>query len=733
MDFNNKIYNINKKLQNINGKNNKEIYISVINEYDKIIKSINLTEYQSIPNEIESIETYLLCYKEPFRNYEKNKNLTNILNIYLNTSIIYKQLSLIEENKELKIQYLQDALFLLKTTLHITLCNDIIQMEIVSLYSLLCDSVNDIKISIKLLNEALVYLQPKNSYLIHYNLGFLYSKLNLYQESLIHYKKSIYITTTIFNQDKDKTLINNILVNSINNIACLYRSLKCWNEAVYYICLGLEYVNDDPDLLNNLGTIFTEMRRTDLSKQCFEKAYKMFENSIISNDKKKLKSEILLNLGHMYSYNGENLKAIEIYNESLENYNLIYSFQNKLMNLNYLYYDLNNPLDYIYKQHLLTNSFYKNTLNYSINKSKQLNKTLNIGFVSGDFVEHPVSYFISNLITLLNKTNYNVFCYSQTLIDTVKYTLPNLKFIFNNSTIEACNLIIKDNIDILIDLSGHTANNRLDIFYAKPAPIQISYCGYANTTGLKTIDYRITDKYCDNELSEYFHSEKLLFIDNCFLNYTPTPYEHFDLNKLEKLHKQPFLQNKNFITIGCFNRLNKISDKYIDLCNLILENCPVKFIFKTKALLNENIKQSFLKKFIKSENITILDCDFSHNAHLLQYNNLDLSLDTFPYCGTTTTCESLLMGVPVITLKDSNEIPLHSHNVSTSILFNSNLKEYVFTDIQEIPDFINSLFDSKDFDWTHLKNKTRNTFLNGKVCDSDLFVKNFTNVIQDLL
>jgi tetratricopeptide (TPR) repeat protein len=193
-------------------------------------------------------------------------------------------------------------------------------MEIVSLYSLICDAVQDTKLSIKILNEALVYLQPKNSYLIHYNLGFLYSKLNLYQESLINYKKSIYITTTEKSKtsNKDK-LIDNILINSINNIACLYRSLKCWNEAVYYVCVGLEYKNDDPDLLNNLGTIFTEMRRTDLSKQCYEKAYKMIENSIISNDKKKLKSEILLNLGHMYSYNGDNLKAIEKYNESLEN------------------------------------------------------------------------------------------------------------------------------------------------------------------------------------------------------------------------------------------------------------------------------------------------------------------------------------------------------------------------------------------------------------------------------
>ena len=748
-DFYHKINNINKEIELINKYKHKHeiknIYKKIINDYDNILKNINVSDYLYIPSKIENLDTYLLNYKEPLNYYDLEISQNDILNVYLNFSIIYKQLSFIEEKKEIKIEYLEKCLNLLKETLQINMNNNTIQMEIVSIYSILCDVVKDTKKCIELLNNCLIFINPQNSYLVHYNLGFLFSKLNLIEQSITHYKKSIYICqiekNTNTNTNTNNSLFNSIFSNSINNISSLYRSLKCWNESVYYLCLGLENLNNDPDLLNHLGIVFTEMRRTDLSEQCFKRAYENIDKTFISNDKNKLKSEILLNWGHMESYNGNNTKSIEKYNKSLENYPIIYSFQNKLMNLNYLYFDLNNPLKYIYDQHCLINNFYKKQLNlqknrFKFNKNKN-SSIINIGFISGDFVEHPVSFFISYIIQnlskkFINNKRINVICYSQSFIDLNKYNINStIKFISNLSSIDAANLIYNDNIDILFDLSGHTSNNRLDIFYLKPSPIQISYCGYANTTGLNTIDYRITDKICDNELSQKFHSEKLIYLNDCFLCYNPSPYK-LDFKPLE-LSNQPFLDNK-YITIGCFNRVNKISKEFITLCNKLLNNkrYPVKFIFKTKALLNEKVKQSFVNNFIKPECIEILDCSFSHTDHLLIYNKLDFSLDTFPYSGTTTSCESLLMGVPVITLKDNNSIPLHSHNVTSSILINSNLNEYVFKNFNDIIKFIEISFLKNNIYWKSLKQNTRNKFLNGKVCNSELFINNFVDMLNKL-
>lgn len=742
--FYHKINDINKQIELINKckKNDeiKNIYKQIINEYNNILSNINVSNYLYIPSKIQNLDTYLTNYKEPLKNYDLEISYNDILNVYLNFSIIYKQFSFIEEKRELKIEYLEKCLNLLKETLQINMNNDTIQMEIVSIYSILCDVVKDTEKCIELLNNSLIFIKPNNSFLIHYNLGFLYSKLNSIDKAITHYKNSIYICKVEKNKNTNNNLFNTIFANSINNISSLYRSLKCWNESVYYLSLGINNLNNDPDLLNHLGIIFTEMRRTDLSEECFTRAYENVDKSFISNDKNKLKSEILLNWGHMESYNGNNTGSIEKYNKSLEIYPIIYSFQNKLMNLNYLYFDLNDPLKYIYDQHNLINNFYKKHLNLQKNYfkfNKKNSSLINIGFISGDFVEHPVSFFISYLIQNLSKhyinnKKINVICYSQSFIDLNKYNInATIKFISNLTSIDAANLIYNDNIDILFDLSGHTSNNRLDIFYLKPSPVQVSYCGYANTTGLSTIDYRLTDKICDNSLSQKFHSEKLIYLKNCFLCYNPNPYK-LDFKPLE-LSTQPFLYNK-YITIGCFNRVNKISKEYILLCNKLLNNTkyPIKFIFKTKALLNEKTKKSFVNNFVKPECIEILDCSFSHTDHLLIYNKLDFSLDTFPYSGTTTSCESLLMGVPVITLKDNNDTPLHSHNVTSSILINSNLSEYVFKNYNDIIKFIEISFLKNKLYWKLLKQNTRERFLNGKVCDNKSFINNFVDILHKI-
>jgi predicted O-linked N-acetylglucosamine transferase (SPINDLY family) len=437
----------------------------------------------------------------------------------------------------------------------------------------------------------------------------------------------------------------------------------------------------------------------------------------------------------MHSYNGDNQKAIDNYNKSLQiSPNFALPFQNKLMNLSYLFDQLNDKM-YITLQHKLVNKLYKKGAAFAFDKSFFHSDKINIGIVSGDFVDHPVSFFISTFLKHYDTSRFNVTCYSECVINTALFNKEiKLKIIRNMSAKQAAQTIYNDNIHILFDLAGHTACNRLDVFALKPAPIQITYIGYPFTTGLDEMDYRITDSICDNiSISQKFYTETLLPLPNCFLCYDPSAGQESKY-PIPQLSTSPYVQNQH-ITFGCFNRLNKITDSVIKIFNTILTTHPQsKFVFKTKALLNKTIKAVFLQKFDESvrSRINIIDCTISHVDHLSVYNQIDIAIDTFPYSGTTTSCEALLMGVPVFSLYDT-EYYFHPNNVSCSILKNSDMDFYICNNINELYDKITKLYDKNTEFWNNLKHDTRQQFLNGNVCNKDLYMKDITNLLQNLL
>jgi len=452
-------------------------------------------------------------------------------------------------------------------------------------------------------------------------------------------------------------------------------------------------------------------------------------------------SEIYLNYGHMHSYNGDNEKSIDCYNQSLKIVpKFALPFQNKIMNLNYIFDQL--PDDnkmYITNQHKQINKLYsKNPKPFVFNRDFFNTPKINIGIISGDFIDHPVSYFICTYLKNFDTTRFNVTCYSECLINTGLFN-KNLqfKFIKNMSQEKASKLIYDDRIHILLDLAGHTAFNRMDIFSFKPSPIQITYIGYPFTTGLKEMDYRITDSICDNpNVSQSFYTEKLLYMKNCFLCYDPDVINRTDVKSsfvFPKLKQTPFVKN-GYITIGCYNRINKITDNVIESFNYILKNNKnVRFIFKTKALINNSIVQQFLNKFDKNvkQRIKILDCTLSHEQHLDTYNQVDIAIDTFPYSGTTTSCEALLMGKPVFSLYDSKYY-FHPQNVTCSILKNSDMEFYVCNSVEEIVNKIKQLEKRPLQFWKDCPQLTRKQFLNGKVCNKIEYMKDLENMFLNI-
>jgi predicted O-linked N-acetylglucosamine transferase (SPINDLY family) len=625
--------------------------------------------------------------------------------------------------------------------------------QIVSIYTQLCwFSQTDLQRGLQFSQEALLY-SPDNE-TIHYNLAFIYQRLNRLELAIIHYKISLTLSKNKYNANevknddnknknkvtyddeqniKEREESRRLILNNYNGISCIYRSIKQWPEALHYLLRAKEIDSQDPDIQNQLGVVYTEMRRTDLAETAYNTAIKNYKRSFISTDHKFFLAELYLNLGHMHSYNGDNNKSIENYNKSLQVCpNFALPFQNKIMNLSYLFDQLEDKR-YIYNQHKLVNRLYKvdQNLNFKFDKSFFNTKKINIGIISGDFVDHPVSFFISTFLKLFDTSRFTITCYSECVINTKLYN-PDLRFktIKHYSASLASQMIYDDNIHILFDLAGHTAFNRLDIFANKPSPIQITYIGYPYSTGLDKMDYRITDNICDGDfsVSQEFYTERLLALPNCFLCYDP------DVKQEGKTHKIINRLRDGWMNIGCFNRINKITDSVISYFNDILMHFPkTRFIFKTKALINKTIKQRFINKFDKSvrSRIIVLDCTLSHDDHLLTYNKVDFAIDTFPYSGTTTTCEALYMGVPVFSLYDS-EYYFHAQNVSCSILRNSDLDFYVVDNRDDLFEKIKVLSGRDDDFWAGLKDDVRKRFLGGRVCDKDLYIKNLQNLLTDL-
>ena len=606
----------------------------------------------------------------------------------------------------------------------------------------------DAEENVKILSQVLM-VDPCD-YQLHYNLGFVYHRINNLEKSLEHYKMSLGIIDLMLPnlQEEQKQGLLDFKVKVLNGLGSIYFSIQDRDLAQYFYKLALDISPNDPDLNNQMGVVNTELRYTDKAIYYYKKGIENYKNAHISIDKDMLIASMYMNMGLAYCYECNFEEAINSYNKALQyKPRLSLAYQNKLLDLNYISHLIDDPM-YVSKLHKNINKIYETVIsdykvgcpNYKVKKEVLSSKTLEqlkksgtkirVGFVSGDFICHPVSYFLSSVLKNFDDELFEIYLYSVKVIKLDNlYTKCKCRVVKNTSPQNFKKMIQEDNIDMLFDMSGHTGDNRLDTFVLKPAPIQISYCGYPNTSGIRSIDYRLTDKFCDSDKSQKYFQEKLVFLQNCFLSYTPS----IGFDKMPELKDQPATKN-GYITFGTFNRYNKINKNVIGAWKRILEEIPnARFVIKTKEFLTDKIRQDFLDSIgDKSilERVKIIEYSDTYTEHLPDYNEMDISLDTFPYSGTTTSCESLAMGVPVITLFD-NVRHYHSQNVTTSLMINSNLNEYVTYSIDEYVEkakyFANNLDKLKD-----LKKVVRKKFYDGHVCQDQEFVNDFQETLFQL-
>lgn len=362
-------------------------------------------------------------------------------------------------------------------------------------------------------------------------------------------------------------------------------------------------------------------------------------------------------------------------------------------------------------------------------------RPLRIGFLSPDLKTHSVAYFLLPLLKQLRQKQevwVAAYALNHALDATSQAILQQCDHFVHLPVLRDLQVIADDKIDILFDLAGHSAGNPLPILltHKKPAPVIINWLGYANTTGLTYHDYRfvdtITDPFTEKQAPTSSEieptSEKRVFLESCFLCYEPPAV-------LPEVGPSP-AQHADYITAGCLNNLNKVNGRTLQLwAELLVQQPRLRLLVKSPMFDSHRVKQRFLRTFLARsldpERILLLTRSPDTYSHLATYQQIDFTLDTSPYNGTTTTFESLLMGCPVVTLKGRS----HRARVSSSILCHFGKNHWIAKDEQSYLS-IALQFTQTLSELASIRSLLREELLHSSLCNPDLFANSFLQACQ---
>jgi len=503
-----------------------------------------------------------------------------------------------------------------------------------------------------------------------------------------------------------------------NNLGNVFYEQKDYEPAIHCYQSALKYKADYAEAFNNLGRLLKETGHFEKAISTFQQALELQPN----ND------TFLFNCALLYHEMGQSQLAIEYYQKIV---NLGSALNSHLLAMNCFSVFSQEEL---FKLHCEWGQETIKNLPINRPKTRKLNlkkeQRLRIGYVSADFRMHSVSYFFEPLIAHHDKAKVEVYCYANNkeedhVTEAIKGYADHWRSITTLSDLDVVNLIHKDKIDILIDLAGHTGGHRLEVFAYKPAPLQITWLGYPNTTGLSTIDYRLTDEQADPEAEDkQLHSEKLIRLPHGFLCFNGD-------QELDYQPEAPIAKHK-YITFGSFNNFIKVTQEVLETWSEILAEIPdSKLVIKSQQLTNKstqkNILDIFIKQGIDTDRITLLGKVANYNEHLAMYSQIDIALDPFPYNGTTTTFEALWMGVPTLTIRGDH----HISRVGASILQRIGLDDFIAHDKQDY--IAKAKAYSEDAPYLNqLRKGLRDRAINSDLCNAQQFTDDFESCLLDL-
>jgi protein O-GlcNAc transferase len=309
---------------------------------------------------------------------------------------------------------------------------------------------------------------------------------------------------------------------------------------------------------------------------------------------------------------------------------------------------------------------------------------LRVGYISADFRRHPIGYFVEPVLAEHDPAIVEAFCYannpqSDDLTESLRSCTPHWRSIHGLPDGEVAAMIGSDQLDVLVDLSGHTAGNRLPLLTRKLAPVQATWAGYSDTTGLTTIDYFIGDRFVspDSASEQQFFTERIVRLPDYFLCYRPRP-------NCPAVAPAPLLAN-GYVTFGCFNSLAKVNEEVVSTWAKILHGVPKSHLcLKTGVLSDSGVKQRYIGEFekhgIEPERLQLLAGSSEWSEYASAYHQVDLALDPFPFNGGTTSLDGLWMGVPLVTLAGDRCVGRMGNGILACLHLEDELVAYTPTD-----------------------------------------------------
>lgn len=323
-------------------------------------------------------------------------------------------------------------------------------------------------------------------------------------------------------------------------------------------------------------------------------------------------------------------------------------------------------------------------------------RPLRLGFLSSDLKQHSVASFVRPLLEHLDPALATPLLYmagwvtdqvTEALRGAAERAGGSYRHVCALSDADLARTIKGDRVDVLVELNGLTRDNRLGALRFAPAPVVVHWCGYPSTCGTNLLDYRVVDSITDPPGSaEGWLVEAPLRLDPCFTCYAP-PDDAPDV-------APPPRAERGHVTFGSFNMIQKVNDDVLACWARVLRAVPgSRLMLKAMMLTHASVREALLARAraagIDPERLTILPPTRGVREHLETYAQVDIALDTFPYAGTTTTCEALWMGVPVVTLAPPDA--LHAQRVGASLLSAVGRTDLVARDVDDYVDRVRAL------------------------------------------
>ena len=564
------------------------------------------------------------------------------------------------------------------------------------------------------------------------------------------------------NNLKDAIFVFNKLIKKYPNNAVAYYNLglcyekeKLYDEAREHLLFAIDLNNDYFEAFNVLGIVHAKTFQKDYAIKCLEKAFKINPNYIptiknlaevySSNSNPGKAIKIIENkikiindlpfayeiLGRSYCSLREHKKGLDFFEKSIE-----LKFDSKFC-ISYLFFssyfkdfERKKYFDLALKlRHFLLNKNINLKFEYKV-KEKLEENPLKIGFVANCFREHAVTFQILGVLNYLYNEKevklyaYNNNYYSDLFTEKLKKNFHFWIDIHTYTNQDALRLIREDNLDILIDLEGHSGGTRHELFINRAAPIQITWCGFLDSVGFPEMDYMIADPYVITKEQEKNYSEKIIYMPNVWST-LDTSLINLSPNKITDQI------NQKFILFGSPASPLKINNKVLLLWATILNKTQnTKIIFSNISYKDLDIKNSILSFLLNQqidEKRIIFKIPTSRDEFLKNLAEFDMVLDTFPYSGGTNNLESAWLEIPILTMEGNNFLS----RCGSSVNMNLGMKDWIAKNNDE---YIEKavLFSSNKKILSDYKKKLANEKSANKIFNNRLFAKDLLNIFKDL-